>query len=63
MKWLPVILMIGAALSLVLGMIFRVRGGGSELMGIPPQSFLEFTIAALLFSIAISLNDLANKKQ
>lgn len=53
--------MMTALLSLGVGMVLRLLA--RQLMSIPPQSFLEFTIACLLFSIALSVFSLSGKRE
>ncbi|MFA5794415.1 MAG: hypothetical protein WC980_05035 [Candidatus Brocadiia bacterium] len=54
MKMLSLLFIGAGGLVFLLGAAFRLMD--KQLMGIPPQSFLEFTTACLLFSIAISLH-------
>ncbi len=60
MKLLSILFMVVAVLSLIIGAILRIPP--ATIKGVPPQSFLEFTIACLLFAIATSVYVIADKK-
>lgn len=59
MKGLAILCMVLAGISLIIGTILRLFGGNLPFGGgnfpIQPQSILEFTIACLLFAIALSV--------
>ena len=61
MKAFTVLFLIGAALSLIIGVVCRILGTSFPLHQTPPQSFLEFSILCLLFSIALSLYTISKK--
>ena len=54
MKILPLVCIILALISLISGGVLRIIDITFPSGNIPPQTFLEFTIACLLFSIALS---------
>ncbi len=63
MRALSIIFMVLASISLILGVIWRIMATRFPIGHVPPQSFLEFTIACLLFVIAASVYMMATKKQ
>jgi len=64
MKILHWILGISAALSLIIGVIFRIVHifTGTYILGMAPGSLLIFTITCCLASIALSMIELTCKK-
>ena len=63
MKLLLILFMIIAALSLILGIIWRLKLAIFPIACIPPRSLLHFTAVCLLFAISLSVYQMANKKQ
>jgi len=62
MKLLSILFMMVAALSLIIGVIWRLKLAIFPIACIPPRSFLDFTSVCLLFAIALCVYQIANKK-
>jgi len=60
MKSMPVLIIV-AAVSLVVGMVYRLIGTYA-LLDLTPSAFLRFTDTLLLFAIAIGLYLIARRK-
>ena len=60
MKWIPVLIII-AAVSLIVGMVFRAVGEYAAL-DLTPSAFMRFTDTLLFFAIALGIYFLARRK-
>ncbi|MBI4834462.1 MAG: hypothetical protein HY811_06565 [Planctomycetes bacterium] len=61
MKILSTLFLIISVISLIMGIVWRIMQKPFPLGQIPPNSIMEFTAICLLFALAISVYQIANK--